>query len=241
MRWVGWQKGPRERWVGTFTPAMISGLYAWYDFADLSTITLGTPPDVSSVSDKSGNSRTVSQGTASLRPNSETRTINGLNVLDFDGTDDHLITNLNLTQAQPFTIFAVFATDIATPSVADDVVYGLDTSGPQFGPATTTDWFIWAGTAAIKGGTPDTNAHTSSAVFNGASSQLWVDGTSIVTGNPGTLGLSTGEIGIGRYEAGAADQSFNGVIGEVIAYAAALSTTNRQRVEGYLKQKWATP
>lgn len=58
----------RPRVSGGFDPRTISGLGFWYDFSDTATVTLDENSLIQQVSDKSGNSRTVTQGTAASRP-----------------------------------------------------------------------------------------------------------------------------------------------------------------------------
>jgi len=68
---------------GAFTPIDITSatLEAWYDPSDASTITESSGL-VSQLDDKSVNGRDVLQGTGSLQPETGTRTIGGVNVLD---------------------------------------------------------------------------------------------------------------------------------------------------------------
>lgn len=69
-----------------FDPTSIAGCQLWLDASDTATISVsGTA--VTQWNDKSGNSRTFTQGTAGNRPASGTRSKNSLNVIDFDGGD----------------------------------------------------------------------------------------------------------------------------------------------------------
>ncbi len=70
-----------------FNPRSISGLYAWWDASDSSTITTDT--GVSVWADKSGNGRNATQSTGNNQP-TRTVTINGRLALTFDGTNDSL-------------------------------------------------------------------------------------------------------------------------------------------------------
>jgi len=69
-----------------FTPAEITGLKAWYDASDTSSISLSGSA-VTQWNDKSGNGFHVTQGTAAQRPSSGINTINSKNVLTFGGDD----------------------------------------------------------------------------------------------------------------------------------------------------------
>jgi len=64
----------------TLSPAL------WIDFADASTVTL-SGFDITQVNDKSGNGKTLTQGTAVRRPTYATASQNGLNTASFDGGD----------------------------------------------------------------------------------------------------------------------------------------------------------
>lgn len=69
----------------------VSGYSLWLDAADTSTITL-SGSQVTQWRDKSPSAYTFTQSTSSDRPTSGLTTINGRNVLDFDGTDSLLST-----------------------------------------------------------------------------------------------------------------------------------------------------
>ena len=63
--------------------------------------------------------------------------------------------------------------------------------------------------------------------------------TMFVNGTAGTSGSTSGNFGYTSYSVGQGSTSYwKGFIGEVILYNGALSTQNRQTVEGYLAQKW---
>lgn len=58
----------------------------WIDFSDSSTVTL-SGSNITQVTDKSGNGKTLTQGTAARRPTYDTGSQNGLNTASFDGGD----------------------------------------------------------------------------------------------------------------------------------------------------------
>lgn len=73
----------------TISAPPVSGYYAWWDASDTTTISL-SGSNVTQWDDKSGNGYNLTQSNDSLRPSSGTRTINGLNVLDYSGYSDTL-------------------------------------------------------------------------------------------------------------------------------------------------------
>lgn len=68
----------------SFSPTDISGLVAWWDASDVSTITLDGSNNVSEWRDKSGNSRHMAQSNTLVRPAYGTQTQNGLNLIVTD-------------------------------------------------------------------------------------------------------------------------------------------------------------
>lgn len=82
----------QKLWDGTSQVIVnppVSGYSLWLDGSDSSTIT-SSGGTVSKWTDKSANAYTFSQATSTNQPAYGSRTINGKNVLDFDGTNDRL-------------------------------------------------------------------------------------------------------------------------------------------------------
>jgi hypothetical protein len=73
----------------SFTPQPVAGYTVWLDASDTGTIT-SSGGDVSQWSDKSVNGRNFTQSSATAKPKTGTRTLNGKNVIDFDGSNDFL-------------------------------------------------------------------------------------------------------------------------------------------------------
>src|SRR5690606_11740650 len=94
---------------------------------------------------------------------------------------------------------------------------------------------LYAGTNLTAANTIDASAHRITGLFNGASSQIWVDGTSAVTGHASNNGYQGYQLG--RFLTATAD-FYGGDLAEIIVYDSALSDTDRQDVEAYLYNKW---
>ncbi len=75
-----------------------------------------------------------------------------------------------------------------------------------------------------------------SAVFDGASSQSWANGTSIATGDAGAHGWTGTTFG-GTFVPG---NFWVGNICEGLVFSGALSASDRQAIEAYLTAKWVT-
>jgi hypothetical protein len=115
--------------------------------------------------------------------------------------------------------------------------------------ASFANWFLAVNTAqvylrqyqgnywlsGVSGTTFASGTQLITAIYNGASSAFFVNGTQLFTGNPSTTQW-TGIISVGSYWDGTTNNSmWSGDINEMITV---LSTTNQQKLEGYLAQKW---
>jgi hypothetical protein len=137
--------------------------------------------------------------------------------------------------SQPYTIVAVSqnkasatANYFLVDSNSDNVAFYYLNTG-------ATGWAIYAGASQAIGSGFDQNVHYSAAVFNGSSSVIRMDGTS-VTANPGANGYSTTLLG-----SGSAGGYWNGPICEVLIYPSALSSAQLDSLYSYLQAKWLTP
>lgn len=222
----------RPRATG-FDPRSISNLAYWLDATDSATVTTVNGA-VSSWASKAGTG-TATQGIAANRPTYTTAGRNGKNVISFDGTNDFL-TSSTLSINQPFSIvFAGFqATQSANSQYVCDggtsttrVVLAWNATGGAVGRL-----FMFCGTIVSPGSGQQAFGEwaVSSAVFNGASSQLRVNGSQIATGNPGSTAITALTLGA-RYTG---DSLFVGDWGAFLVYSRALSETELLRVERYL-------
>jgi hypothetical protein len=225
-----------------FDPRRIAGIDAWWDFSDLSTLTIDT--GISAVADKSGNGYNATQSVGGNQPLSSQNQRNGRAVADFDGTGDRLQT------ANVSADLAAFSSFVAlSPRTLGQLSFGriwtrndiqramLVASGNQFTVAhgnrqaagTTTsislnDWFYITGTSS--GG--------SSPNF-----ELWVNGQSQAinaSGTANTSSVASNPYAIGDRAAGA--RAFDGRIGEIIIYNRVLSAAEITKIEQYLAKKW---
>ena len=239
-----------ERITGQFqfdnlwTPAQISTAL-WLDANDLSTITLnGTT--ISQWNDKSGNSRNVSQANSSLQPLYTFGGLNNLNIADFDGANDVLngIAISNFVTNNSYSAFVVgLARTIGTNDVngyLNEAFYG-DAGGyiaMYLRSSNLIGAYNWDGANKVA-----TNAYTPNTVVIGYSElssgsiRIRTNGgseTATVSSNTENLSFA---IQIGR-NFNSNTFCLDGKIAEIIFTNSALSTTNRQLIEGYLAWKW---
>jgi hypothetical protein len=223
---------------GAFDPNTIAGLIGWWKADDAASIT-ASGGNVSQWNNKK-TSATVHlvQATGANQPNTGTRTQNGLNVIDFNGTSDAMRAPWGSTLAQPFTVFVVAASDsvAAQRGMCDASGGAASDSLLMYHPPGST-WAIYAGASVSSGVTANTAAHVHTGLFNAASSQMWTDATAGSAANAGLRDMAT--LAVGTEEPGT--NLWDGWIAEVIVYNAALNSTDRGTVQAALKTKWATP
>ena len=151
--------------------------------------------------DQSGNSNNATQSTSGNQPQiyngTAVITENGKPVLDFDGNDDYLDWTTTSTISQPFTVFTVnplqtngFVMDSSSTNSGFRCVLG-DFGGAGYGMFAPT----W-----IRASITPTTQSLNTAIYNTTTSALYIDGSSHVTGNVGTNGLtdSAGFVRIGN-------------------------------------------
>jgi hypothetical protein len=113
-----------------FNPKSIAGLVGWWDASDSATVTT-VGGAVSQLNDKSGLGRNATQGTANNRP-AYTGTINGKNVMTFDGTNDFLVTGLESSTltgyATMFCVAQISSTLTAATASNKTPLFGRDSN-----------------------------------------------------------------------------------------------------------------
>lgn len=223
-----------------WVPTDIPGLQLWLDFADptvLFTDSAGMTPVtadgdvIGRALDKSGSLNHVTQGTTANKPIYRTGIQNGLSIGRADGTD--YLQKSSFVLAQPFTTVAVFRTN----SGDDKQGVVQDTSG-NFAWYTELITLVQRITM-YAGGILRTN-HTHDvmcmreAIWNGASSEQYLNGLSVATGNAGANGFTNDlqvMTGGGGYE-------LKGDMCEFLIYNSVLSVSYLGLLNTYLNTKW---
>lgn len=215
------------------TPLDIPMLQAWYDPSDPTTITDAGSGHCSQLNDKGPALLHLTQATDGNRPITGTRTINGLNTLDFNGSSQQL-TRVN-TQGIPYgCIYAIFEPDNVTGQ------------HPIVGPGGTLISLY------LNGATPTLFCGTGSGAPGGANAVIgtpmlargmcWASGVA-QTRSGGTEGAGTGSVGslfvITTQRLGSDNSSFfDGKIGEVIILTMPPPPAMDNAIRLYLAPKW---
>ena len=215
----------------TFQPSQISGLGLWLDAGDVSTVILSNAT-VSQWNDKSGNGRNA---TGFSNP-----TYSSGSFINLNGTTQYFNVNLDFLAGVSHNAFIVlrnfnFANiyGAANPSLganslhigfANNIVYRMNYWGNDYGPAITANYrtnqinmvnYVWIN-------------NTSKTIY--ANGRL--EGT---TNQPGVIGTMAGGGRIGNV---VGQGLLNANLYEIIFYSNAITTAQRQQIEGYLAWKW---
>lgn len=251
-RWDGTRFGGPKLWRPTEIATAL-----WLDAEDTSTITLNGST-VSQWADKSGNGRNVSQATAASQPAYSASNLNGKPGLVFDGSNDILGAGSTalLRNVSGCSVFVVFRyTTVPTVAripfailsnsgnarlqvasnltVGKHQILGRRLDADPFQAAATSSQNIVADTAIIQAGVITYSAATAAQWINGVlDGQNAAFQTAGNTQDTNSLGVF---VGAGNASiTSPANCSFN----ECLIIHSALSTADRERMEGYLAWKW---
>jgi len=224
------------------TPTDISGLQLWLDASDISTLfqddakTTPVTADAQTVgawADKSGSGNDATQSTADNEPTYNTGQQNGLPMITFDGTSDAMALSMTVG-AGNYTFFAVLK-DGTTGYIFDAetgrLIFGEKTAAPS-----EMGFFDGGWSQGGEGLDSDPSVYT--WVLDNAGASMFKNGSALTLDDTGYTPVAIGgqvAIGSGFNQS---SSRFNGKMGELVLYNAALSSANRGQVENYLAGKW---
>ena len=236
----------------------IAGLVAWIDMQDATSYT-NTGGFVSAITNKASG---VSWTEATNRPAVSATGLNSLPCMDFDGTNDRIISSeaavcTALANQNDYTIFIVTQID---DLAAVEVIFSaadVDAAGPgskRWGTNTggAGRWTVIgtndASAGIVANAAQDTvntpvvyEAYSATQVtslqINGAAVNMSTGGAS---GTPTAYGtLSPDRVAMGCRPSSTPASFFDGRIAELLIYDTALSTPSRALVRAYLGTKWS--
>ena len=219
-------RGNVRPYTRPFQPLDILGCGLWLDAADATTMTL-SGSNVTTWADKSGNGNNATGGGTTLPTFSN-------NSIVLNGSGSFTTAYTAIPPAETF--FIVYKWNTLTTStfisgnsgVRNRIFYTEPSASRWLYLGSIATWGVW-----------NTTALTSNVVYlveyiwNGSAVVLATNGLNIP--NNGSAGGISAFANAGTSSIGG---GMNGVIYEIIAYSSALTTTQRERVEGYLAHKW---
>jgi hypothetical protein len=234
------------------SPLIIPGCIAWFDMSDISsTNMISSSGLVSKVMNKVKGGNNLQQATSSAQPKNNTRTINGLPVLEFahDGTrNDIMMFDSNDLVDQPFTVVLMAQSDShgtaqafigrQTAAIAGQWVllrndtyaifqsYLFGSAGGDSGSVHTSNnnpniFTVWFTDGDKLNFKLNNNTATQGATRSGYDNAV---------ATPLALGGSNGNSN--------ASASLDGVVGELIIYNRVLTSSEITQINRYLSNKW---
>jgi hypothetical protein len=230
------------------TPLDIASVQLWLDASDASTlydattggslVTAGNT--VARWEDKSGNANHVTQSTANNRPTRLAADLNGLDGLDFDGTNDSLATATAVGNA-PLTVFVVAKPDTTANVGRFAHIFG-STYAYQLSASTTFNTRnsqVETGTNSLAWGSVSANtAYVFSAVFRTTGTNGYINNVIGDLGPGSAMGDAGTTTTIGARSDLVGTTYFNGKIYEIAAFTTAFTDTQRKTMALYFNRKW---
>lgn len=221
-----------------WTPAQITTAL-WLDAAAASTVTLNGST-VSQWNDKSGNSRNFAQANAANQPGYSNPNIT------FDGANDALTRSTGSFGygTGDFAILAVVAPTARTSAFGSEIIsqhlYGVSADF-IFQISTAGNLRYWRNGANIVASSTTVPLNTRSIVEVTRTSNnhvLYINASSVGSAIIADFIQNISPPAIGGSANSNNNSAFAGAINEVLVVPTTLSTTDRQKLEGYLAWKW---
>lgn len=215
--------------VALWTPTSLSGGTAiWLDANTHAGTADGTA--MAQWNDTSGNAKHATQSSGSLKPLFKTGIQNSLPVFRFDGTDDLMTTPSSGIASLPFSFFGVYKVSNLVCRIWDGA------TGSHTNCNKNTSFEMAGGTIIYGVGNTSFNLH--SCIFGSGAGNSYgaLNGTAVadMTANAATPNVV---FTIGA-DHGAASLWTQGDLAELIWINGAVSSTDRDKIEGYLAWKW---
>jgi len=222
-----------------FFPTDFTDNIVWLN-NDPTTMTMSGANRVSEWRDSSGNSNHFIQATGGNQPLYVANAINGQNGIQWEnGTNQWLARIFTITYAQPLEFFIVWNLD-SNSTATFPYLFDRSVSGDRF--------FLYWNSNNIRVGsstlvtaygskTRPFNLMATQITFNNTATKVYENGTLKGTFTTGTSVLST--LRLGHLGSTDATTRLSGYICEVIIYSRELTTTERTKVNNYLKVKYA--
>jgi hypothetical protein len=177
----------------------------------------------------------VTAGGASARPTLTFSCVVSLPCMTLSGASGHRVesTGAAATQNQPYTI-SIVAKRTGSFTTNGGIFYMNGNGGDLETNASTNTWKQYAGSNATFT-ISDSSPHALQAIFNGASSNVYIDGSSTGT-SPGASSFgSSGNVILGDNGGG---NSINGWVGEVGVWGSGLSAGNQSAMNSNQHTYW---
>lgn len=240
--WLGGSGSINDRWSSYlstrgYTGALNDRLASFFAFTPLDATSYPTPLHAAWASDPLWAPPADGAATSSIRDSGSARSsdpsstgtarplfrladtgFNSHSVLEFTAASSQVL-DVDVTDIpQPFTVVVVGK--LSSTGISQRFIGLGDDSSGGVGSTSGNLWFMRAGTSLSDGASSTAAPHVFMATFNGASSALSIDGTSVATGAGGSTALSKWTLG-----AGSSASLFANFLNGKLAFAAVYSGT----------------
>lgn len=236
----------------------------WLDASDLTTFTSSSGL-VSEWRDKSGNNYAFTQATSTSQPSIGTTTLNGLNVMSYDGVDDYLVSTAAASEWKFLHDGTEYLTGLVVQTAipgrfvswytTQGAVGGVQQTGTRqvFNAANNWGILVYGAPGVIVANTVQSVGTSTSArvltarvnpvTINTQRVTQQLDGAQPVVTNGSSGAVSTGNpygtLHMGL-QVGTTASNFVGYIAEMVfVTGSAVTNQNRQLLHNYLNAKWA--
>jgi len=218
-----------------FNPASsIPGCQLWLDAADTSTVALDSSSSVFAWLDKSGNGNTVTQATSANQPTYVTNVVNGNPVIRFNGTS-HVLQTTSFTSLGTNSVSFWLVERNLSNSGGGGAPFSFN-SGPNGGIVFQNN----NGLQPLGNSVPYTSSVARIVFYNrtntGSGDSTYLNGTVITTRDDNTTGTYGSTFAVGMRIPSTIYTS--GDICEILIFTGMPTTSQRQKIEGYLAHKW---
>jgi hypothetical protein len=235
--------------ASVFSPSSFSSMQLWLDAADATTLTVASGSNISAWADKSGQSNNVSQATANNQPTSYTSG-NGLTGMRFvagsGGNWFRGILNTPITTTT-MTAYTVLAMNTNTQAYGRALSLSPLNSNDFFGGGanfarnnTATQLINEANSGGVASSIALSTLTVVGTVIDGTNQYQYMNGTNTASRSL-SMTFNVARVGVGFQayaEVSGSSDRWDGAVNEVLVFNRALSTDDRQTVEGYLAWKW---
>ena len=237
---------------GAFLPSDIAGLKLWLDADDSSTITL-SGSEITQWDDKSSSGFIFTPASSSQRPTLTVSAQNGRDAATFVKSEsDELLSTVNSGISGGSFAFTAFLVFKKISSLSSMTILSMNENAATNSLAFIFDSLRPATDHWLPAGAKMDDSITNSTWFllvirttqwstHNTSTTMWLDGVSKSTSTYGsfsTPSLTNKKFRIGNWDSTRSDMDYDGDIGEILWYTSALNTTDRVKVEDYLKDRW---
>jgi len=219
-----------------WTPAEIACV-TWHDASDRATLTTNTSGVVSRWNDKSGSGRHLVQSNTSYQP-SCTNKLNGLSVINFDGSDDFMTNTAATVSFSGIQCAFVYRQESGGGAYSGPSKWGssgVDQLNLRMANTNSTlQLEINSGSGSVYTGNSEPASFGVPAIggmsWDGATAMVFVNGSNTSSGTTlnGTVDVNTKRIG---------QSSHKGYVAEMV-YVNSTNSVIRQKLDGYLAHKW---